>query len=289
MSRPTTTKEIEGAAHHAGMKEWSASFDRAVAGRTLQAEPEAELVDTEAGAPALIRGGEYEIREASGQEDLLGRFVRLTEKDAEAYVRYAREFGLLDLCEHALFHMHPSDGACARLDREPVPWWRLWSKRARATLAVATNLHQGKPGRESDWSLLAADEWPGRELGLWFLAEGSVELGSDLATDREALGVKLDDWLRVAGARVAVGWDPEEARPFLDLGGTGLFQNVARELVLTVSKLDGLAVCDGCGNPYSPERKPRADRHNYCEPCREAGVPGRHRQRRRRRAQESKG
>lgn len=278
MDRPSKWKELEGAAHQAGMKEWSEPFDRAVAGRTLRAEPDVELVETEEG-PALVRGDEYELRGALGEQDLLGRFVRLAGEEAEAYVRYARRFGLLDLCKHALPHLHPSDGACVRLEHEPLRWWRLWSERARATLAVATKLHQGEPGRDGDWSILTAEEWPGREIGLF---ARNVELGKDLATDREALGHKLDDWLQVAGARVAAAWHPEEERPFLELGGHGLFENVARELVLTVSKLDGLAVCDGCGNPYSPERKPRPDRNNYCERCRDAGVPARNRMRRHR-------
>ncbi len=40
-----------------------------------------------------------------------------------------------------------------------------------------------------------------------------------------------------------------------------------------------VALCDGCGQPYMPSRKPRADRRNFCQACRSSSLPARLRKR----------
>lgn len=268
MSRPSKWKEVEAAADRSGLIPWGSRPERVVGSRTLIAEPEAELVETEDG-PALRRGDEQEIRGEGAAGDLLGDFLRLDGESPEAYLGYCRRFGMLRLCEHGMPHLH-GPGACPALPEEPLGYWQYWSKRLRALLAVAARIYEGEPGRPGDWELLA-DDWSGVELG-W-------DVGEDVRTDRMALGARLDDLLTVTGATLSVVWAPDGERPDLEIAGYGLFQNLARELVLTVSKVDGLAVCDGCGNPYSPTRKPRPDRRNFCPGCRRKGVPARLRKR----------
>lgn len=276
MNRPSKWGEIRNTAHQSGVKAWGESFDRKVAERTLHPAPDAELVETESGM-ALAAPPAPQIREGAAVDDLLGRFARLAGQPESEYLAFARRYGLLKLCEHGLPSQHPPgyEAPCTAVQEEPLRWWRRWSERARAALAVATKVHNGETGRAGDWAQLpAGDRWP---------------VGEELEADRYALGEEVDNWLTVTGARLRVLWEPDEERPTLEVGGFGLFQNLARELALTVAKMDGLTVCDGCGTPYNPERKPREDRNNYCPPCREAGVPARIRKRRQRQKGENNG
>lgn len=264
---------------HAEMVEWGESWDRTAASRILHPVPDAELVETDRGL-ALKRPLAPEVWEDADPDDLLGCFCRLSDAEPGEILDYARRYGLLRLCEkHGYSVEHPiyaTDGgereSCwPPVEAEPLSAWREWSRRARATLAIAARLHRDdpKPGREDDWAV----------LGAW----GRWDVGEDVSVDRRMLGRAVDDWLRNTRARPRVRWNPEAERPSVEIASFGLFQNLARDLALTVARRDGLAVCDGCGNPYTPSRKPRKDRRNFCKPCRDDGVPARLRMRDRRR------
>ena len=70
-------------------------------------------------------------------------------------------------------------------------------------------------------------------------------------------------------------------------GGTRLFGTLACQLLFTITRVTGVAVCSACAAIYTPTRRPRPDQRRYCRSCRDGGVPQRDAQRdrqRRRRA-----
>jgi hypothetical protein len=50
-----------------------------------------------------------------------------------------------------------------------------------------------------------------------------------------------------------------------------LFPTLAMQLAAAIASPLGLFVCDECGLPYAPRRRPRPDRRHYCAAC-SAGV-----------------
>ncbi len=61
--------------------------------------------------------------------------------------------------------------------------------------------------------------------------------------------------------------------PRVTFGGLSLFGALSLQLMLTVVRVDGLAVCSACGgggDAFVPERRPRPGR-SYCDACRKSG------------------
>lgn len=289
---PSKWKEADGSAWIAGLRDASGYTRRTDDARLLPGR-DVEIVSTDDGP--VLQGVQSPDAAHGDTEGLLERFVRLADGEDADLVGFVEQWGFLELCEdHALPWRHDPTCATERREagrlpcREPVAAWRRISRQYRAALAVGAALHRGKGPRESDWHLL----WPPEQGFPFDILAGLVRF-EDRDAERSGLARFVDRQLRIAGSRPVVTWAGGQERPDIRIGGDGLSQVLARELALTLARLDGLAVCDGCGNPYAPERKPRADRRSFCETCREAGVPARLRKRdqraRKRREGESDG
>lgn len=228
---------------------------------------------------------------------LLEGFVRLADAPDSAIRDYARQWGILGICKHDLPRTHNfwrglPDRFCSplgfRMDEkletltgwEPLSTWRRYTREARAILDIAASLHQGIPVlNENIWSQ-AGHAHPGG------LTDKSL---SDLCRDQAfAISVSVNGWLDIAHVRPFFSWGAL-GPPAVLLGttvwwfhldmqkrwlpsvphmhGTSLFGALAVQLLMTVSRTGGLAVCSTCGTVFTPRRRPNPNRRRYCPVC----------------------
>ncbi len=224
---------------------------------------------------------------------VLEGFVKLADAPAEKVLDYARRFGVLGICEHGVPASHNrgpfppqlgpqtacrplgyfdfldrdrSEGLAARACWEPVEVWWRFARQARAMLDIAAHLHQDQRPRAESWRTLWASS-----LG-W--TEGEPEPWKDWDSEdaRRELADPLNMWLALGVAPPLLRWEGS-GPPAVLLGG-GLFGTLAVQLMSAVTRTRGLSLCSECGDPYPPERQPRAGEKNYCQECRSQGKPG---------------
>jgi len=190
------------------------------------------------------------VRRALDDDQMLEDFLRLANAPVARVGDFARRYGVLWLCEHDLpaTHNHSvgGDGRGCRPRRrdperpgkhllywEPISVWRDFSRQANEIISVMA---------------------PGLNLAP---AGGWLPL-PPLST--------LNEWLAMTGVRPVVDWINGRLR--LRWGGVGVFGVLALQLALRVTKERGLALCAGCGRPFTPQRRrPRAGENHYCEDC----------------------
>ncbi len=207
---------------------------------------------------------------------MLQRFVELASDRAtdEAIRRFAARWGVLTLCEHLLPHTHPplrtdprGSQFCERLPTvagdaftgsEPVELWRIYAAWASTVLAAAAGWHSNR-------AFSVAPTSPGLD-DRGIIAFGEAARG-DAAAARVDRAVNL--WLQLGGVRP---WSSISQDPAVRLGGVSLFGALAVELMLVVSRTEGIAFCSACGSPFLPARRPAANRRTYCEDCRKEGA-----------------
>jgi len=213
-----------------------------------------------------------QLRPVTARDGLLQAFLDLEEGPPQEVVKFAKRWGAIDFCTHHCPAGHtgpwptypPTGGqlACPPLGYQggevsypyaPVGDWRLWAKRARASLDVAARLHAGKALRVQDGAL-------------WHEATGSWHTPTTLERGWRALGGFLSGWLKLGHVSPYLKWGKRQ-RPML-LGGWGVFGALALQLVLVSSRQEGLAVCCNCQRSYIPPRRPRPDQRLYCDGCR---------------------
>lgn len=225
---------------------------------------------------------------------LLEEFIHLSDAHPERIRDYARRWGILRICVHGLPASHnpiapwsaepwqlvsldshgsvlwrPSLGEsqCRPTSSdlltakewmyEPLDSWRNLAALAKKLLNIAANLYSGKAGSPADWRSLIRG-WP--DLGL-------ASLGIDNAIEREKMTLAglINEWLSWGNVRPRLHWNDLKAR--VAFGGEGLFGALAVQLLLVVSRIDGLAICSACSLPYMPSRRPSSARRNYCQAC----------------------
>jgi hypothetical protein len=252
--------------------------------------------------------------------DVLQRFLRLWDADESEILHYARDWGVLELCEHGFPYTHDQfvvpnpkarcepvgwewpkgtpgpDTICTM--REPIARWRYFSQVARSILNIAGHLHEGRRGDPADWVIACGSVHT-------LFAEEADDPEKILSGEWQRLLLKVNDWLELGYVSPRMGLDddrlynpgeappartPQVFRPHLRLHGVGLFGALAAQIAFAVVRTDGFAVCWGCGEPYVPKIKPKTGQRCYCRPCREAGAPHRHANRdARRRARQQPG
>ena len=201
---------------------------------------------------------------------MLDAFVRI--KEGHDVLKFAKRFGVLELCAEG--HIHPRElrkfmrrlsPECTPEGWSTTPWhervehWLSYVQGARAALRIATALHQEKPTQPSDWHEA--------------LAPFSILVDSEFTLNQESpqsqrglLGMIIDRWLHGADVRPTFRWDGAGPRIALIAQTFGM---IGVQLMFAVSKSQGLAVCDGCGQTYMREgRKPQRGRMNFCNGCR---------------------
>ena len=218
---------------------------------------------------------------------------QLADGDGPQIRAYARRWGILGICKHGLPSSHAGNEGgtprCQPLRREDLTWrfdgweplgrWRHFARQARAMLNLAASLHADQPGQPADWQVVV--HHPTQPVPWW---HRSVEAEWILLSD------VVGAWIQIGDVRPVMARGPTQGR-HMEFGssaaGPRLFGTLACQLLFTITRVTGVAVCSACAAIYTPTRQPRPDQRCYCPSCRAGGVPQRDAQRdrqRRRRA-----
>jgi hypothetical protein len=196
---------------------------------------------------------------------VLDEFIELAECNDSEILKYARTWGVLELCQHHLPYLHGrphehlrlplSDSSfrsrqrttskCFPLGTEPLEVWRFFSRQAKALLRIAANLQQETPGESDDWSLVLRDQ----------------------VSPKQGVEIHRDCWVDAVESWMTLG----DVRPRLDFRNhtitwarTDLFGELAVQLALVGVRADGWVHCTNCGRGYAPRKQIVRGGVHYC-------------------------
>lgn len=208
----------------------------------------------------------------------LSEFVKLSEQPVVRIAQFARQWGLLGLCEHEKPATHrledrngeersvlfPYEG-CTPSPAESVTVWRRYSDRFRKFIEVAQRLHRGEAvADDAIWATL------GHPLRGYFV-DGS-RTSPIYQKRRLARAVNLQ--LAASGIQPTLRWDGNAPTIGFGVFGairTSLFSALTMQLALVVSDCK-IAICTSCHQTYQPTRRTHPGQSNYCIACRAAGA-----------------
>lgn len=236
-------------------------------------------------------GGEG--REVSVGPGLLTDFAPLASAPAEQILGYARQWGVLDVCEHGLPRSHrppPAtpgfralDEGCERLGYqaglpgwkqeywEPLESWRQLADRVQTILNAAEALYRNGSLPGDDWQVVAG-------LGREPIGFGAGGFADAPATGNEwMLGNAVSELLEIGDIRPALAWNNGEGwrlslRTSGGLASSDLFGALSTQVLYAVARTDGLTTCSACRQAYVPSRRPAEGRRRYCPTCRRSGA-----------------
>ncbi|MDQ6948473.1 MAG: hypothetical protein M3256_20010 [Actinomycetota bacterium] len=236
--------------------------------------------------------------EVSSGPEMLTQFVGLGSADAACIAAFARRWGVLELCRHGLPAAHrpmvlqpalavlPLPPPCALLAEpgadghlwhvEPVNGWHATVAQFRAALTLGAQLARHEMGAKDDWQTLiryqvqcrvpirgVVDDSESTEAAVYIKDWQPYRLEAPKSWEEGAgaLAGLIRDWLRWGGVGVRF-WFP----PKVVLVPRGLFGALALQLAFTLAG-GGFLTCDGCGQPFTRKRRPRAGEGTYCPNC----------------------
>jgi len=207
-------------------------------------------------------------------------------RDGEGVLRFARRYGVLGLCEHGLPVSHNPPPVPAQEEEssrmcyplgwgsgmywEPIERWLHFVRVAMALVRIAARLHAETASDPGDWVTLYEDTHRPelRDVAYWATVVRNSEDSWRLLT------WAVDDWLRLARLRLTLVW--EKPRPILAYQASTTFGVIAIQLAAAASQSNSVAVCSGCGKPYSrTKRQPAVGKRNWCDECKRNGVDDR--------------
>jgi hypothetical protein len=207
--------------------------------------------------------------EGKGVGPLL-EFVRLADATPDMIFAFARKWGVLEICTHGLPWNHrwlqTPGTSCTPLwhhDRvnfyEPIEAWHFFARQARSLLKVAARLRQGVPGLVEDLDNILIRRPGDPSCGF------ADMFGQDVYHDKCVVTLVVDLWLSLGDVRPSFVWDEE--RCLVTFNNT-LFGMLASQLMLIISRTEGLGICSGCGETFiSGHRWPKFNQRNYCHNC----------------------
>jgi hypothetical protein len=218
--------------------------------------------------------------------NMLERFARLSDGSVRSVVLFARRFGMLGLCAD---HGRPSP-ECRWLTADEcegfsgservVDWFRL-SREIKTAILLAAKLHRGELPADDDWLPLLDEAGVAKidpvrgfrrdEMGGGMKMDPPTYWKRSITMDWQVLGLVISSWWASTSLRLVPFFEPD-TRVEVRLVPRGLFSVLVRELLFVVTKVEGFAVCAGCGKLFSPKRKPAAGQCSWCgrRDCRKA-------------------
>jgi len=237
--------------------------------------------------------------------NLAYRFAGLHRASDGEILRFAKEYGILGICAEHADKEYPVDhwDGCLPISRmnpdpppkflggfgeglEPLKYWRRYARRVDAILEIGSALAQGQVGDRRLWKVL----FPHSPHLLDLDGERRV---SKLAMARYHFTRRAEEWYAVCGVRGVLDWRLEKTpgigrwifrqRPVLPFNLIGV---IALDIVKCLCNGSQSLICSGCKREYvrsARVRRPRAGEANYCPECREAKIPQKDADERRRR------
>jgi hypothetical protein len=221
-----------------------------------------------------------------GDGGVLREFVALADGTDARILRFAKKHGVLEICGHwepsHLDRRLPEPYRCEPLRREPLHVWRAYAGWASALLAVSADIHQGRPGSAEDWG--AIENW----VGLQRETYGGGRRAPTPQLNRSFVSQAVGKWIYMGDLRVMFDWrdrsDPHPGGPdrswphgpHVVLVGEGLFAALARQIVFSVSRSGGIAMCAECGKRIKPGERRPGNQRTFCQKCRKAGAAVKH-------------
>ncbi len=155
---------------------------------------------------------------------------------------------------------------------EPIATWRHFSRQAGDILSPSANLHNVESINEDD-NLAGHVDWVVYQGFKNLVAKNMFgsEINQYNLDAQETVSAIVNRWLIWGDVRPALHWKSRKISITPDSSMIGLFGVLACQLMLAISKHEGLACCAECCSPYVPTQRPRSDRKNYCPNCKKAG------------------
>lgn len=201
---------------------------------------------------------------------MLEDFIRLSEATAERFLEYAGQWGVLMHCEHGLSYGLVRDPGCNKcqiaftklieqgspLLQEPVALWRQYAREMKSILNLAAALHKEEKTNMEDWRVILS-----RYPDDYYLKKMSKPQSQSLVNQQSHLASVIRDWALHADVQILFNWNPYQS-PSITLGGN-LLAALVIQLMCAVRRIDGLAICSYCGQPFLPTNR----RSRYCPNC----------------------
>ena len=188
-------------------------------------------------------------------------FAGLAEAEPQTILEFARQYGVMLLCEHAepCIHNHPlgaislGSRLCAPTKREPLAVWKRYARELRAVLRMAAEARLGRPATSrEDWE--ATGGLFERRLGR-----------STVSRTRQRVEAQVRRWLALGGVRPGLSWRSE--KPELTFEGVGVLGAVIRHVLPLVAGEGGYAFCAACCRVFTPHRRPTQGQRSWCPSC----------------------
>ena len=240
------------------------------------------LVETPQGPAIAFKGGRTDFAARKSrfvpEAGLLERFVSLADATPEAVLAFAQAYGVFDVCpheQHWIHRAHDVSSRCTRLmNPQPVSLYRRYAAVARATLQLAAEAVSGRRGDAEAWTLL--NEFLVDLVPLWRVADRPHPFPHAV---REAVASSfICFWWLLGPQELYLHWG-ERRRGWkgigIRVGGPSLLSAISRQLAFAVVRADGLAICAGCGAPFTRPRGSRRTARAWCPRC---GLRAAHRQ-----------
>jgi hypothetical protein len=209
---------------------------------------------------------------------ILDEFIALAERSGSAILEFAKTWGVLELCQHHLPHLHSipheylrlpppgpvftsrprTNSACFPLGVEPLEVWRFFSRQAKALLRIAANLQQERLGEPDDWSLVL---------------RARVAPKQDVRSQWVCWDDAVDSWMTLGDVRPRI----DHTNRGITWAGADLFGELAVQLALAGVMAEGQVHCTNCGRPYPPKKQITRGGVHYCPRVRCQKVAGAYR------------
>ena len=254
--------------------------------------------------------GEKTWKWARPSLNLAWAFADLAFRSDEEILHFARQYGILGICaDHAreelpcihhmgcapIGHFDPEEPSrfrsCWFEGAEPIKYWRRYALRVRALVEVGRSLSQGRLPRPRWLQVL----WPGSPA-IW--ADGREPSSEERSGIAKLLNAPKPQTLLLlryrfsrraeslhesCGIKTALDWELEKTSGVgrwifrtRAAGPFNLVSVIAEQTRLLICVTPNRMVCDGCSREYdrrADSRLPKPGQMNYCEKCREEGVP----------------
>lgn len=245
----------------------------------LFAPPESvRLILDEEGAPAIdwqfqrtSAGFKFDRRAERKPDEAFEEFLALVGAPPDRVLRFVKRFGILTFSEQgqirpllnltpgkAVNLFNPSEHMRGLKRPVPIQWYLDMAESFHGLRMLASRAWKGEPARAEEFAAVDPTYVEGVPAGkrvrpqqTWYLIERTV-----------------NSLLEAAGVRpVLVQGAAAPQRPEIEFIGHGLWGVLILQLMYSVIAADRLMICSECKRTYTlhpDQRRPRADRRNYC-------------------------